>query len=193
MLASDGVVHSNCTTGVEAGVAGVPAIAYAPLDESAFPMLPNQVSHVVDSDEALIGAVHAVLAGRPVRPESGRTTIEHHLAALDGPLAAERMVALFGTLPVRPDREDGRQGRRRTDPVRALPVRARRWLERRRNADAPRLPRASATLASQKFPPTPLDEVEDFLDRLRGVDPRLAGVRAAQVAPSLFTLEADDA
>ncbi|HET6773801.1 MAG TPA: surface carbohydrate biosynthesis protein [Acidimicrobiales bacterium] len=193
MLASDGVVHSNCTTGVEAAVAGVPAIAYAPLDESDFPMLPNQVSHVVDSDEALVSAVHGVLAGRPVMPESARTSIEHHLAALDGPLAAERMVALFGTLPVRPDRGDGREGRRRTDPLRSLPVRARAWAERRRNADAPQLPRASATLASQKFPPTPLDEVEEFLDRLRGVDPRLAGVRAAQVAPSLFTLEADDA
>jgi surface carbohydrate biosynthesis protein len=193
MLASDGVVHSNCTTGVEAAVAGVPAIAYAPLDESAFPMLPNQVSHVVDSDEALIGAVHDVLEGRAVMPASARTTVEHHLAALDGPLAAERMVALFGTLPVRPDRGDGRQGRRRSDAVRALAVRARGWLDRRRTANAPRLPRASATLASQKFPPTPLGEVEDFLDRLRGVDPRLAGVRAAQVGPSLFSLEAADA
>ncbi|HEX6569708.1 MAG TPA: surface carbohydrate biosynthesis protein [Acidimicrobiales bacterium] len=193
MLASDGIVHSNCTTGVEAAVAGVPAIAYAPLDESAFPMLPNQVSRVVHDDDALVDAVHGVLAGRPFVPESARTTIEHHIAALSGPLAAERMVALFGSLPVRLDRGDGRRGHRRTDVVRTLPRRARTWVARRRNNDAPQLPRASATLAGQKFPPTPLDEVDRFLARLGEVDPRLAGVRAGELGPSLFQLEAADA
>lgn len=192
LLASDGVVHSNCTTGVEAAVAGVPAIAYAPLDESDFPMLPNQVSRVVDSDEALVEAVHGALAGRPMVPESARATVEHHLAALRGPLAAERMVALFDTLPVRDDR-DGRLGHRRTDRLRTLPGRARGWLARRRRTDAPQMPKASPTLAGQKFPPTPLDEVERFLARLGDVDPRLAGVRAGEVGPSLFRLEATDA
>jgi surface carbohydrate biosynthesis protein len=193
MLASSGVVHSNCTTGVEAAVAGVPAIAYAPVDESDFPMLPNQVNQVVDSDEALVAAVHDVLAGRSVLPDDARATLDHNLAALTGPFAAERMVALFDTLPVRTDRGDGRQGRRFTDAVRVLPGRARGWVERRRTRDAPHMPVASATLANQKFPPTALDEVEGFLARLREVDPRLAGVRAAETAPSLFLLETADA
>ncbi len=153
MLASDGVVHSNCTTGVEAAVAGVPAVAYAPLDESAFPMLPNQVSHVVDSDEALVGAVHGVLAGRPVLPESAKTTIAHHVAALTGPFAAERMVALFDTLPVRTDTGDGRQGRRPSDALRVLPGRARGWVERRRNRDAPHMPVAERDTGQPEVPP----------------------------------------
>ena len=193
MLASDGVVHSNCTTGVEAAVAGVPAIAYAPLDETAFPMLPNQVSQVVHSDEALVDAVGDVLSGRRMVPESARTTIEHNLAALSGPLAAERMVALFDTLPVRDDRGDGRRGHRRTDTMRTVPVRARGWVDRQRARRAPQMPAASAKLASQKFPPTPLDEVERFLARLGEVDHRLAGVRAGEAGPSLFHLEAADA
>ena len=66
-------------------------------------------------------AVAAVLAGRPVAPESARTTVDHNLAAVRGPLAAERMVALFDTLPVREDRGDGRRGHRRSDEVRTLP------------------------------------------------------------------------
>jgi surface carbohydrate biosynthesis protein len=193
MLASDGVVHSNCTTGVEAAVAGVPAVAYAPLDETDFPMLPNQVSQVVDSDEALVGAVHDVLAGRYSLPEPARAALGHNLAALSGDFAAERMVALFDTLPVRTDRGDGRQGRRATDALRVLPGRARAWVARRRSRNAPHMPVASATLANQKFPPTALDEVEGFLARLREVDPRLAAVRAAESAPSLFVLETADA
>jgi len=189
LLAADCVVHSNCTSGVEAAVAGIPAIAYAPLDESDFPMLPNQVSQVVDSDQALVDAVDAVLAGRPVAPESARATVDHHLAAVRGPLAAERMVALFDTLPVREDRGDGRRGHRRTDVLRTLPGRARVWSERRRHRPVG-LPSASPTLAAQKFAPTPLAEVADFVTRLGEVDPRLAGVRAAELAPSLFQLEA---
>ncbi len=71
LLAADCVVHSNCTSGVEAAVAGIPAIAYAPLDETEFPMLPNQVSQVVDSDEALLAAVDAAVAGRAGRARAG--------------------------------------------------------------------------------------------------------------------------
>jgi hypothetical protein len=151
-------------------------------------MLPNQVSQVVDGDDALLDAVAAVLAGRPVAPESARATVDHNLAALRGPLAAERMVSLFDTLPVREDRGDGRHGHGRTDGLRTLPARARSWAVRRGNRPF-ELPMASATLAAQKFPPTPLAEVADFVTRLGEVDPRLAGVRVGEVAPSLFQLE----
>jgi surface carbohydrate biosynthesis protein len=189
LLAADCVVHSNCTSGVEAAVAGVPAIAYAPLDEHDFPMLPNQVSQVVEGDEALVDAVAAAVAGRPLAPESARATVDHNLAAVRGPMAAERMVALFDTLPVREDRGDGRRGHRRTDDARTLPGRARRWAERR-GTRAVELPSASPTLVSQKFPPTPLAEVADFVARLGEVDPRLADVRVRELAPDLFQLEA---
>jgi surface carbohydrate biosynthesis protein len=191
MLASDGVVHSNCTTGVEAAVAGIPAVAYAPLDESAFPMLPNRVSYVVDGDDALVEAVGAMLAGRPVVPESALATVRRHLAALTGPFAAEGLVDLFDTLPVREDRGDGRLGHRRLDVPRTLVERTRRRAGSRRVR--PGLVRApSETLARQKFGPTPLSEPRDFLARLAEVDPRVAGVSASEVAPSLFQLEAAD-
>jgi surface carbohydrate biosynthesis protein len=195
MLASDGVVHSNCTTGVEAVVAGIPAVAYAPLDESAFPMLPNQVSFVVHDDASLVGAVDEMLAGRPVVPESALATVRRHLAALTGPFAAENMVELFDTLPVREDLGDGRRAHRRLDDALALVERGRRQVEhrrRRRHADEPGLVPPSATLANQKFPPTPLSEPQEFLARLGEVDPRLAGVTATQVVPSLFQLEVTD-
>lgn len=190
LLAADCVVHSNCTSGVEAAVAGVPAVAYAPLDESEFPMLPNQVSKVVDSDEALVQAVGAAVSGHFAVPAGAQATIDHHLAAVRGPLASERMLDLFETLPVRDDRGDGRHGHRRTDTVRTLPGRAEAWRERRRRGGAPvELPPASATLAGQKFPDTPLAEAARFVARLGQVDPRLAGVRVTEAGPSLFRLE----
>ena len=193
MLASDGVVHSNCTTGIEAAVAGVPAIAYAPLDESDFPMLPNQVSQVVDSDEALVNAVPACWpAGRSCRraPAPPSSTTSPRSTGRWPPSAWSPSSARCPSAPTEATAVRAAAG---PTPLRSSPGAGpglgRAAPQRRRSPTPP----ASPTLASQKFPPTPLDEVEDFLDRLRGVDPRLAEVRAAQVAPSLFTLEADDA
>lgn len=192
LLAADGIVHSNCTTGVEAGVAGIPAVAYAPCDESRFPMLPNQVSHVVHSDEALVEAVNSVLVGRWALPQSARSTIGHHVAALTGPLAAERMMLVFEPLPIREDRGDGRHGQRRGDLLRTLSPRGREWLTRHHRKGVQRSPRVSETLAGQKFPATTLREVELFLCSLHEIDPRLQGLRVSEVAPSLFRLEATD-
>ena len=129
------------------------------------------------------------MAGRAVVPEQARATVEHHLAAVTGPLATERMLDLFDTLPVRDDRGDGRRAHQRTDDLRTLPGRARSWRARRGRKPV-ELPDASPTLVSQKFPPTPLAEAADFVARLGEVDPRLAGVRVSEVAPSLFQLEA---
>ena len=55
------------------------------------------------------------------------------------------------------------------------------------------LPSASATLAGQKFGPTPLAEAAGFVARLGEVDPRPAGVQVTELAPSLFQLEATGA
>jgi hypothetical protein len=46
------------------------------------------------------------------------------------------------------------------------------------------------SLLLQKFPPTPLAEVADFVTRLSEVDPGLADVRVGEMAPSLLRLEA---
>ena len=190
LLAADCVVHSNCTSGVEAAVAGVPAIAYAPLDESEFPMLPNQVSQVVESDPALRDAVAAVLDGRPgrarERPGDRRPPPRRRARAAGG--RAHGRPVRHAPRPRGPRRRPARPPPHRRGCARC-PGRARRWAERRGSRPV-ELPSASPTLVSQKFPPTPLAEVADFVTRLGEVDDRLAGVRVGELAPDLFQLEA---
>lgn len=188
LLAAEAIVHSNCTSGVEASVAGVPCIAYSPVDDSQFPMLPNQISRVVDSDDELVTATNDAIAGRQVVPDDALAMIDHHLAAVRGPLASENLLEVFETLPVREDSGDGRQARRRSDELRTIPIRVRKQIRIRRRSEQEWMPPISGKLADQKFPATELDEVEGILCRFAAELPQLGGVAATQVGQSLFQL-----
>lgn len=95
LLAARVLLHNGCTTAVKAAVLDVPAIAYQPVrsDEFDFP-LPNSLSHRAGSLEDVKDLVRRVLDGRlGVLDEAVRRPIlQRHLASLDGPLAAERMI-----------------------------------------------------------------------------------------------------
>lgn len=95
LLAARVLLHNGCTTAVEAGVLGVPAIAYQPVrsDEFDFP-LPNSLSHRAESSDQVKEIVAAVLDGRigPLDEERRVPILRRHLASLDGPLASERIV-----------------------------------------------------------------------------------------------------
>lgn len=95
LLAARVLLHNGCTTAVEAAVLDVPAIAYRPLraDEFDFP-LPNSLSHQAGSLEDLTDLVRGVLDGRlgPLEEAVRRPILQRHLASLEGPLAAERMI-----------------------------------------------------------------------------------------------------
>jgi surface carbohydrate biosynthesis protein len=188
MLASSAVVHSNCTTGVEALVAGVPAIGYAPLDDAAFSMLPDAVSHRVESDDALVDATIDAVAGRlPPRAEARRIAV-NHLGPLDGALASARLMEALGAIDLRTDRlKPG--PRRRLGDARAVPHRVRRRLRRTTGRDTRPPIRSSETLALQKFPPTELREVEGFIERLRQVTGGFDEVVASELGASLFLVE----
>lgn len=192
LLAADGIVHSNCTSGVEASVAGVPCIAYSPLDDSDFPMLPNEISRIVASDDDLVAAVNDAIAGRQVVPEHARAVVDHHLAAVHGRLASENLLDVFDTLPVREDTGDGRQARRRSDEMRMIPVRVRKQVRKRFRREEEWMPPISGKLTDQKFPPTEIGEVEDILERFAVELPKLGGIAVAPVGPSLFQLSPVD-
>jgi hypothetical protein len=166
----------------------VPRIAYAPFDESDFPMLPNEISLVVDSDDELVTAVADLLAGRQVVPDRVASVVDHHLAAVRGPLASENLLDVFDALPVREDTGDGRQGRRRSDELRMIPVRVRKEWSKRRSSEQEWMPAISGKLADQKFPPTEIAEVEGIIDRFAAELPRLGGVVVSPAGDSLFQL-----
>jgi surface carbohydrate biosynthesis protein len=98
ILASQAVIHNGCTTGVEAYVLGVSAISYRPTVNDYYDLgfyrLPNLLSYQCFDSEELQTTLEDILAGRlgPPNGDERNTVINQYLAALDGPLACERMV-----------------------------------------------------------------------------------------------------
>jgi surface carbohydrate biosynthesis protein len=98
IMAAKAMVHNGCTTGVEAYALRVPAIAYrATVNEqydAAFHHLPNQLSHQCFNIEELRTTLDNIFSGKLGAADRNKRKglMDHHLAALDGPLACDRIV-----------------------------------------------------------------------------------------------------
>jgi surface carbohydrate biosynthesis protein len=98
ILASKAVIHNGCTTGLEAYVMGVPAISYRKtvndFYDLGFYRLPNLLSHQCFDFEELHATLGNILAGKlgPADGAECQELVNHHMVALDGPLACERIV-----------------------------------------------------------------------------------------------------
>jgi surface carbohydrate biosynthesis protein len=98
ILASKAVIHNCCTTGLEAYVMGVPAISYRAtvndFYDLGFYRLPNLLSHQCFDFKELHSTLKDILAGKlgPADGAERQELINHHMVALEGPLACERIV-----------------------------------------------------------------------------------------------------
>ena len=115
LLATKALVHNSCTTGVEAYVMGVPAITYrASINETydfGFYRLPNLISHPCFNLDELEATLKKILNGKlgPADGDDRKQLIEQYLAAQEGPLACERMVAVLEKI-VKDRRESPKPG-----------------------------------------------------------------------------------
>jgi hypothetical protein len=109
LMASRALIHNGCTTGVEAYIAGIPAIAYRPsvntyFDDEVF-ALPNRLSHECFDFDELRGTLESILK-RDLGAADGeerRALFAPYLAAGTGPLASERIVDALATIASSPD------------------------------------------------------------------------------------------
>jgi hypothetical protein len=93
--AAGALVHNGCTTGIEAFFCETPALAYRPVTDPHFDLsLPNELSVQCFSFEELAKALADRLAANAVCDPTAaqRQLIDHHIAARDGRLAADRIV-----------------------------------------------------------------------------------------------------
>jgi surface carbohydrate biosynthesis protein len=175
LLASTALVHSNCTTGVEALLLGQPAIAYAPREDPRYDMnVPNEVSHVARTEDELRDLVLAVL-GRGGLPPSAenRAALEHHVAALDGPFAFDRIADVLAQAPPRPAPLGDGALRRIGGLARTAPYRVARRL--RSGAAVPSVgPGAASKFPGGQTTETHIKEIvtsaADVLGRFRGIE-----------------------
>jgi surface carbohydrate biosynthesis protein len=98
LLATRALIHNGCTTGVEAFVLRVPAVSYrARVNECydyGFYRLPNLLSHQGFTFDEVRETLRRIFAGDlgPADGDERRAVVGRYLAALDGPLACERIV-----------------------------------------------------------------------------------------------------
>jgi surface carbohydrate biosynthesis protein len=103
LLAAGVMIHNGCTTGIEAYLLGVAAIAYQPVRSERFDKhLPNGLSHQAFDLEALQAFVGAALNGRlQTDPQSAlarRHLLNRYIASVEGPLASVRVVQVLHEL-----------------------------------------------------------------------------------------------
>jgi len=104
LLATQVLVHNGCTTGVEAYVMKVPAISYREtvndFYDHGFYRLSNMLSHQCFTFEELRTTVSRILSGELGVKEGDdrKALIDHYMAAIDGPLACERIVDVLESM-----------------------------------------------------------------------------------------------
>jgi surface carbohydrate biosynthesis protein len=109
LLAAQAVIHNGCTTGVEAYVMRVPAITYrASISEAydfGFYRLPNSVSQPCFNFDELQSTLRQIAEGtfNPDESAERRQIVAHCLAAVEGPLACERMVDVLEQMAREPN------------------------------------------------------------------------------------------
>jgi surface carbohydrate biosynthesis protein len=95
LMATKAVIANSCTTQVEAAVLDTPSISYMPVASEEFDhKLPNVLSHQVDSVEGLCDTARSIVSGKlgALNHRVRRKLLNPHIASLEGPFAADRMV-----------------------------------------------------------------------------------------------------
>lgn len=170
ILASEAVVHFNCTTAVEAYLLGVPPIAFRP---GRYPRYENPLPYDLSENAFSLEELWCALDARGSLREQGRLwtpaqdrIAARHMEGLAGKTAAMRvcdeLVALAGRIPPKP------LGARQRGVATAKRL-WRRWLHARREALRP-----SDGYAAQKFPGIDAREICETLARMTAA----SGVRA---------------
>ena len=101
LMACKALILNGCTTSVEAYAMGVPSISYRAVVnddyDHGFYRLPNMLSHQCFDFEELRQTLGEILTGKRggLDSDESKAIIDHHLAALNGPLACERIVAVL--------------------------------------------------------------------------------------------------
>ncbi len=190
LLAARAVVHNNSTTGLEAALLQRPTIAFAPVTDPRYDQnLPNAVSRAVGTADELVEMVDEAvgLEGLPAS-KANVDTLRHHLASLDGPLAADRLSDELASLDLPESRLGGGLLRQLESRARLIPDQ----LSRRRTGRGTEVASAQITKPrtdrSEKFPATPLGEVESFVSRLQAATGRFHGVRCAALTEKVYVI-----
>jgi len=187
LMAADLLIQNGCQTAVEGALVGTPVVSFRPARHALDVPLVESVSHQAESGDRLIEVARAIVAGElGARAGSDRDReLAQHIAALEGPLAAERMVDVLGdagyaAAPPAPTRAAQRLGARVHNHLRTASKRLNMARRGHRNSRA---------YHDHRFPPLSVAAIQQRTARLSRQLGRFGSVRVRERSRHLFTLE----
>ncbi len=170
ILASDVVVHSNCTTGVEAFLLGKPAISYRPFkDEGAEFKLPNEASFQAENENELMEMINYFISDNANSKNYDQKRLEQlnfvkqYIANIDGKPACETIMDTLDKLEL--PLSEGHFPVMRGGIVKYYLRKIKKRLSHTR----------------RKFPGINLSEMDQALSELKKVSGRFSDIKIAQV------------
>jgi surface carbohydrate biosynthesis protein len=180
ILAAEAMLHSGCTTGLEAYFMGKPAISFRP--EALVPLahdLPDSLSVIVETEAALISTVQDVIAGETdLKGRADQDALADDAAfARCGPLAVDLIAEKLGALTP--------SGHRQLLSI----AKARfRQLEKWTTGLNPRH-KTSDAVNALRYPGVTLQEAQDKLQLFASVLGRFDGVHIRPLKPHIFVVQ----
>ncbi|MFQ5416350.1 MAG: surface carbohydrate biosynthesis protein [Myxococcota bacterium] len=187
LMASRVLVHNGCTTAVEAAILGTPAVAFQPVTDPTYDMtLPNSLSHQALDLKDVQKTVRSIVAGElGTRDEPAvRAILDRHVAALEGPLAADRMIDVLEDAGYRNRMPEATTPLRRVEAEIHLAGRtAVKFLNRYR----PRH-RNNLEFHRHRFPGVTVAELHQKIALFERELGRFKGIGAVQIAEHIFAI-----
>ncbi len=188
IAAADFIVHFDCTTGIEAFAMDVSAIAF---DEKHVPgyrqPLPNALSYHASNVEELIRVGRKILSGELShisRDEAMRKVALEHIASLEGPFAAERIVEALQEFELI----------RKSPPLqrmKRLQARSYALFILVRDNVQKYLKKRESSYSAQKFPPTSLADIQTRADKFSEILRRFRSVRISEIDANCFEMQTE--
>ena len=187
LMAAKAVVANGCTSLVESAVLDTPAVAYQPVTSEEFDDdWANSVSRRAFSIDELCLTVRAMVAGElgPLDLPLRRKILDQHITALDGPLAADRMIAVLEAAGYnRQPPPAARTG----DYIRGWLNNKVRTLKKRINMRRPGH-RNNIAFHDHRFPAVSVEEIMERIGRLSQLLNRFEGIRVKQLSRHIFAV-----
>lgn len=187
LIAAKAMVHNGCTTAVEAALLDTPAVSFRPVVDETFDLaLPDSLSHPAFDLDDLLETVGSIV-GRPKEPAGvvQRKILEHHIASLEGPLAADRIADELAAA-----HHEVALARPRSPSAFAFA-----WLhaQTRRAVKATQGRRADHKHASaahaHRFPGTSVRDLSERMERLSAQLGRFSELRVSEWSQHVFRIE----
>jgi len=187
LMAAKAVVANGCTSLVESAVLDTPAVAYQPVTSEEFDDdWANALSRRAFSVNELCPTIRAIVAGElgALDHSVRRKILDQHIAALDGPLAADRMVEVLEAAGYNKKQPPVVSG---SDYIRGWLNTKVRTLSKRINMRRPGH-RNNAAFHDHRFPAISVEEIMERIERLGRLLNRFESIRVEQHSRHIFTV-----